>query len=113
MRLKDSTQKIAGFLYKNSTAKPLTARHTAEVCIICHLLCLPGNFLFSDSGMYDGITSIPPIVHWGTLSRKSWKLFRPGKLFYVCRVGIQRQSLNTFDNDTMKLSVHKAKLSGL
>lgn len=58
-RLEDLLQKIAGFLHKSSTAQIITSCHTAEVCIICHLLCLQGNFLFSDSGMCDGITSIP------------------------------------------------------
>lgn len=58
-RLEDSLQKIAGFLHKSSTAQTIASCHTAEVCIICHLLCLQENFLFSDSGMCDGITSIP------------------------------------------------------
>ena len=35
------------------------------------------------------------------------------KLFYVCRVCIQDQSFNNFENDTMKLSVNEAKLTGL
>ena len=38
---------------------------------------------------------------------------RPGKLFCVCRIYIQDQSFNNFDNDTMKLSVNEAKLTGL
>ena len=40
-------------------------------------------------------------------------LFGPGKLFCVYRIYIQDQSLNNFENDTMKLSVHEAKLTGL
>ena len=39
--------------------------------------------------------------------------FGPEKLFYICLVGIQYQSFNNFENDTMKLSVSEAKLSGL
>ena len=39
--------------------------------------------------------------------------FGPEKLFYICLVGIQYQSFNNFENDTMKLSVNEAKLSGL
>ena len=35
------------------------------------------------------------------------------KLFYVCRVCIQDQSFNNFENNTMKLSVKESKLSGL
>ena len=37
----------------------------------------------------------------------------PEKLFNVCRVFIQDQSFNNFENDTMKLSVNEAKLTGL
>ena len=47
------------------------------------------------------------------VSRKSWKLFEPGKLFFVCCVCIQDQSLNSFENSTMKLAVNEAKLSVL
>ena len=40
--------------------------------------------------------------------------FRARKLFYVCRVCVQDQSFNNFENDTiMKLSVNEAKLTGL
>ena len=34
-------------------------------------------------------------------------------IFFVCRVCIQDQSFDNFDSDTMKLSVNKAKLTGL
>ena len=34
-------------------------------------------------------------------------------MFYVRRVGIQYQTLNNFENDTMKLLANEAKLSGL
>ena len=37
------------------------------------------------------------------VSRKSWKLFEPEMLFYVCRACIQDQSFNNFENDTIKL----------
>ena len=47
------------------------------------------------------------------VSRKSWKLFGPGKLFFVCCVCIQDQSLNSFENSTMKLAVNEAKLTVL
>ena len=40
-------------------------------------------------------------------------LFGPEKLFYVCRFSIQDQSFNNFENDTKKLSVNEAKLTGL
>ena len=40
-------------------------------------------------------------------------LFRPGKLLCVCRVHIQDQSFNNFENNRMKLSVNEAKLTGL
>ena len=39
--------------------------------------------------------------------------FRARKAVYVCRVCIQDQSFNNFENDTMKLSVNKAKFTGL
>ena len=40
--------------------------------------------------------------------------FRARKLFYVCRVCVQDQSFNNFENDAiMKLSVNEAKLTGL
>ena len=45
-------------------------------------------------------------------------LERPGdflglrKLFCVCHVYLRDQSFNNFENDTMKLSVNKAKLTG-
>ena len=41
---------------------------------------------------------------------ESRQLSGPGKLFYVC---IQDQRFNNFENDTMKLSVNEAKLTGL
>ena len=46
----------------------------------------------------------------------SWKFrwfFGPGKLFWVCRIYIQDESFNNFDNDTTKLSVNEAKSTGL
>ena len=39
--------------------------------------------------------------------------FGSEKLFYVWRVCIYEQSFNNFENDTIKLSVKKAKLTGL
>ena len=39
--------------------------------------------------------------------------FRPRKLLYVYRVYNEDQSFNNFENDTMKLSVNEAKLTGL
>ena len=38
---------------------------------------------------------------------------RPRKLFYVCRVCIQDLSFSNAENDTMKLSLNEAKLTGL
>ena len=35
------------------------------------------------------------------------------KLFYVCRVYIQDQSINNFENDTMKVSVNEATMTRL
>ena len=49
----------------------------------------------------------------GPVSRKFRELSGPGKLFCVCRIYIQDQSFNNFDNDIMKLSVKEAKLTGL
>ena len=45
----------------------------------------------------------------------NWTPFleRRGKVFYVCRVCIQDSSFNNSDNDTKKLSVNEAKLTGL
>ena len=43
------------------------------------------------------------------VSQKSRQRF--GKLFCVCRVYIQDQSSNNFENDAMKLSVNEAKLT--
>ena len=39
--------------------------------------------------------------------------FRAGKLFFVSCVCIQDQSFNNFENNTIKLSVNEAKLTGL
>ena len=44
----------------------------------------------------------------GSVSRKSWYLFGPEKLFCVCRSCIQDQSFNNFENDTKKKSVYEA-----
>ena len=41
------------------------------------------------------------------------ELFGLGELFYVFCIYIQDQSFKNFNNDTMKLSVNKAKLTGL
>ena len=49
----------------------------------------------------------------GPVSRKFRELLGPEKLFCVCRIYIQDQSFNNFDNDTMKLSVDEAKSTGL
>ena len=44
-----------------------------------------------------------------SVSRKSWLLFRPEKLFCVGLVCIQVQNFtNNFENDTKKLSVDEA-----
>ena len=47
------------------------------------------------------------------VSRKSWKLFGSGKLFFVCCFCIQDQSLNSFENSTMKLAVNEANMTVL
>ena len=39
--------------------------------------------------------------------------FRARKAVYICFVCIQDQSFNCFENNTMKLSVNEAKLTGL
>ena len=52
-----------------------------------------------------------PLLSLGPVSRKSWKLFGLGKLFFVRCVCIQDQSLNSFENSTRKLSVNDAKWS--
>ena len=43
----------------------------------------------------------------GGLFLESPDNFFLGKLFYVCRVHIQDQSFNNFENDTMNVSVQK------
>ena len=55
-----------------------------------------------------------------SLSLKTVWIFRgQGQVFfespdhYVCRVRIQHQIFNNFENDTMKVSVNEAKLTGL
>jgi len=49
------------------------------------------------------------VYHW---VEESCGLF-PKSYFFVCCIYIQEQSFNNFDNDTMKLSVNEAKLTGL
>ena len=46
---------------------------------------------------------------------ETWDKFleRPRRLFYVCRVCIQDLSFSNSENDTMKLSLNEAKLTGL
>ena len=44
---------------------------------------------------------------------KETRTSRSGKAVYVCRVCFQDQSFNNCENDTMKLSVNEAKLTGL
>ena len=51
-------------------------------------------------------------VAWSLFPRMSQNLFGPEKLFYICCVCIQDHSFNNFEN-TMKLSVNEAKLTGL
>ena len=53
-----------------------------------------------------------PFSQLGPVFRKSRQLFDPGcpgKLLLVCRVYIQGQSSNNFENNKMKLSVNEAK----
>ena len=52
-----------------------------------------------------------PFSQRGPVFRKSRQLFEPGKLLCVCRVYIQGQSFNNFENNKMKLSVNEAKFS--
>ena len=47
------------------------------------------------------------------VSRKSRELFGLGELFCVCCIYTQDPTFNNFNNDTMKLSVNKANLTGL
>ena len=49
----------------------------------------------------------------GQLAEREYSKVGPGKLLCVCCIYIQDQSLNNFDNDTMKLSVNEAKFTGL
>ena len=49
----------------------------------------------------------------GTLFSNIPVTLRARKAVYVCRVCIQDQSFNNCENDTMKLSVSEAKLTGL
>ena len=41
------------------------------------------------------------------------KSFRARNMFCACCVHIQDQSFNNFENNTMKLTVNEAKLTGL
>ena len=52
-------------------------------------------------------------VRPGPRSSKIKIIFGSEKLFYVCRVRIQDQSFNNFENDALKLLVNEAKLTGL
>ena len=53
-----------------------------------------------------------PFSQRGPVFRKSRQLFEPGKLLCVCRVYIQGQSFNNFENNKMKLSaVNETKFS--
>ena len=52
------------------------------------------------------------LVFWGLFLEGPIN-FRAGKLLCVCRVYIQDQSFNNFENSEMKLSVSEAKLTGL
>ena len=49
----------------------------------------------------------------GPVSPMSRSRFLPGKLLYVGHVCIHDQNFNNFENDTTKLPVNKAKLTGL
>ena len=60
-----------------------------------------------DRDLSDGYR-YPPFEQLGPES-----CFRPRKLLYVYRVYNEDQSFNNFENDTMKLSVNEAKLTGL
>ena len=60
-----------------------------------------------DRDLSDGYR-YPPFEQLGPQS-----CFRPRKLLYVYLVYNEDQSFNNFENDTMKLSVNEAKLTGL
>ena len=62
----------------------------------------------------------PQLLLHGDQTFPSWGPFLesadniPGpKTSYVCRVCIHDQSFNNFENDTIKVSVNEAKLTGL
>ena len=57
-----------------------------------------------------GIQTFPLL---GPVSQKSHQRFGPENLFCVRHVRIHHQSFNNFENDTIKLSVNKAKLASL
>ena len=66
----------------------------------------------------QSVRAIAQRTRWNSsLSKRegNWTPFlkRRRKVFYVCRVCIQDSSFNNSDNDTMKLSVNEAKLTGL
>ena len=55
----------------------------------------------------------PKLASKNALVSRDPFLESPEKLFYVCSVCLQYQSFNNFENDTMKVSVNAAKLTGL
>ena len=55
----------------------------------------------------------PKLASKNALVSRDPFLESPEKLFYVCSVCLQYQSFNNFENDTMKVSVNEAKLTGL
>ena len=83
--------------------------HPKDLSLVCQSsqnFVFPANF----SILFPSILSLKNL---GPVSRKFRELLGPEKLFCVCLIYIQDQSFNNFDNDTMKLSVDEATLTGL
>ena len=77
----------------------------------CH--CVTGRLVSQHLISDPDLLSEKLKVRSGDCFSKVSVTFRAGKLFFVCCVCIQDQSFNNFENNTIKLSVNEAKLTGL
>ena len=62
----------------------------------------------------NGLLEILGLGLYRVIALSSLGLYFPfrGPLMFICRVCIQYESFNNFENDTMKLSVNEIKLTG-
>ena len=77
----------------------------------CH--CVTGRLVSQHLISDPDLLSEKLKVRSGDCFSKVSVTFRAGKLFFVCCVCIQDESFNYFENNTIKLSVNEAKLTGL